>query len=116
VERLDREFPKKAFTNVARCRLLTARGEMGAAVPHCRRAVARFESSAMAHYVIGVWESSQRNYSRANEHLSRAISLTPSVRGFWRALGRVYEETGSTDAYQSLADDYRERFGEVLGE
>ncbi|MGM0559003.1 MAG: tetratricopeptide repeat protein [Myxococcota bacterium] len=115
-ERLAQEFPRSAAAEVASCRLLTARGDMRAAVPHCRRAIARDPSAAMAHYVLGVWEMNQGRYNDANRHLSRAVSLTPSARGFWRSLGVLYRKTGSADAYRSVAEDYRERFGEALPE
>ncbi len=67
------------------------------------KAVAASPGLAEAHFILGVRASDRGDYSKAVEHLRRAIAILPRQAYFWQALAYAYYKLGEREASRAAA-------------
>jgi tetratricopeptide (TPR) repeat protein len=84
--------------DLGRAHALRRAGDLEAARAECARFIARNGGHAQAHHLMGALCGQQGRYADAIEHLERALSLDPALRGVQVDLGNAHRLAGNAAA------------------
>jgi predicted Zn-dependent protease len=107
-------FGDQAGIDAALCDMAIRQRNYGKAKSLCKRAIARFDGGAWAHYLYGLLLKRDKNTRGAVRHLARAVELGLDHKHPYQVLAELYRAAGNKAGLEKLSETHAAQFGQPL--
>jgi Flp pilus assembly protein TadD len=109
-------YPDAPGTDLLACEVELRARRAAAAGKRCQAAVAKFEETARAHYLLGIVAEHAGREEVAEKELRRAILLDPAEPSAWTELGHLYRVTRASGRLDELRAQHQALLSSPLPE